>query len=208
MNKYDLYLIECIITNKKYIGQCKQYLSSGKKWGYMNRFKQHMAPSSKCVKLKHSLRKYGTGSHRIKRLLECKEDNIDSLETAFIIIFGTIHPKGLNLETGGNRYKILSDHTRKKMSISHTGHCNYLNPESPIKISSGLKRYWVKNPKTKLDHNGNQLPLYIGTITENGNIIGYCANIHHNKKRKKITSSYLSNDEKLLQIINFVNKEK
>jgi hypothetical protein len=208
MDKYDLYLIECITTNNKYIGQCSKYLSNGKKWGYKNRYKQHMSTSSKCIKLKNSLKKYGEGNHRIKRLLECKENEIDSLETAFIIIFDTLHPNGMNLETGGNKYKKLSKETKKKMSVSHLGHPNYLKPDSSEKISKGLKKYWDDNPKRKLDHKGKQLPLYVGTIKKNGEIIGYCAHIHHNKKRKKITSAHLSNDEKLLEIKNFVNKEK
>ena len=39
MNLGEIY---CIISpsNKKYIGQCVKYLSNGKKWGYLNRWRQ------------------------------------------------------------------------------------------------------------------------------------------------------------------------
>lgn len=211
--KMDIYLIQCMETNNKYIGQCKHYLSSGERWGYKKRFKHHIISSlngsSKSTKLKNSILKYGENMHTLKRLVICNEIDADIIETGFICyIFNSLHPNGLNLESGGNKYKMLSDETKLKMSKIRMGHPNYLKPDSPKKISKGLKRYWDNNPSNRHDHNNDLLPKYISPVLKDNLIIGYCAHIHHNKKRKKITSNGLSNDEKLFQIKQFLNKEQ
>lgn len=106
---YDLYVITCKITTKKYIGQCKQILSNGNKWGYKKRFKQHITSSlnksSKCRKLMHSILKHGPNNHIVKLIKVCKESWIDEEETKYISLYKTLHPLGLNLETGGNKHK-------------------------------------------------------------------------------------------------------
>ena len=132
---------------------------------------------------------------------------VDVLESFFIKRFNTLHPNGYNLETGGNRFKTLSEQTRQKMSISRMGHPNYLTKEGKVKISKSLTEYYDKNPKIKLDHNGNNLPKYIGPITEDKDILGYYVNIHTNGFRKKITSKKLTLDEKLKQAISYSQQE-
>lgn len=208
----DIYLIECIQTGKKYVGQCKQYLSNGRKWGYEERYKEHIRStlngSSKCIKLKNSILKYGSSNHILEFLISCSEKEADYYESLYIDLYDTIHPNGLNIESGGNKYKTLSDETKKKMSLAHMNHPNYLKKDSGKKISESLVEYWNKNPKNKLDHNGYLLPKYISSITNNSKIIGYCAYIHYNNKRKKVTSKKLNNDQKLLIIKEFIAKEK
>lgn len=208
----DIYMIECDVTKQKYIGQCKRKLSNGKLWGYQERYKQHIRSikngRSNCRKLKHSFLKYGESNHKIRLMLICDIEEADNQEKLLIRLYNTLHPNGLNIESGGNEHKTLSENTKKLMSEARKGHRNYLKEDSPEKISKGLVKYWDKNPKIKLDHNGNNLPKYIKCVKKDSDIIGYAAFIHHNNKTKKVTSKKLSLDEKLSIIKDFVEKEK
>ena len=207
----DIYLIKCTVTGKGYVGQCNQILSNGKLWGYKKRYVQHIYSSkngsSNCSKLKNSILKYGENNHTISLITVCLVEEVDEKEIYYINLYQTLHPNGLNLETGGNKHKQLSQETKQKMSLSRMGHPNYLKDDSGVKISNGLISHWEKNPKDKVDHNGKQLPKYISPIFDNNDIIGYSAFIHHNNKRKKITSSKLTLDDKLIQIQLFIKEQ-
>lgn len=53
------------------------------------------------------------------------EENLDFFEIELIKRLNTQIPKGYNIESGGNRNKKLSLHTKKKISQSHKGEKNY-----------------------------------------------------------------------------------
>lgn len=68
-------------SGKKYVGQAVQFLSSGKKWGYKLRWKQHIneAKNNKqyCAALENAIIKYG-GKLFTLELLE----SVDKLKSA------------------------------------------------------------------------------------------------------------------------------
>ena len=133
---------------------------------------------------------------------ECNFEEADELETYYIKEYNTLSPYGYNLESGGNKNKILSEETKKKMSISRMGHPSYINEEAKVKISGGLIKYYSENPKNKqLDHHEKQLPKYISPVRNNQEIIGYTINNNLTGFRKKITSRKLTLDQKLEQAI-------
>ena len=74
-NLGDIYIITSPSGNQ-YVGQSVQYLSSGKKWGYERRFKQHVTDATNgkdyCRLLNNAIRKYGVDNMKIERLIVCE----------------------------------------------------------------------------------------------------------------------------------------
>lgn len=203
----DIYLITCLKNNKKYIGQCSQYIGkNNRKYGYKKRYQQHKSKGSKCILLRNAIQKYGKNNFKIECLLQCGPEISDYYEKKFIKVYDTLYPNGYNLETGGNKLKKLSKETRSKMSKVKMGHKPYFNMTEDIrlKISNNLSLYYKENPKYVKDHNGKILPKYISPVIEKNEIIGYCINNHITGFRKKITSKKKTLDEKLKEISKFL----
>ena len=112
-----IYLTTNLITGKQYVGRDKnnnpKYLGSG-------------------LHLKRAINKYGKENFS-KQIVACCSDfeTLCLLEEYHIQLFKTMHPKGYNhtpKSVGREKGCIVSEETKKKMSISH-------------------KRYWSKQPQ-------------------------------------------------------------
>lgn len=189
----------------KYVGQCKTIDCNGKNYGFKKRWKSHCSKNSKCTYLKNAINKYGKDSFIVELITQCTVEKSDSIEVFYILFYNTLIPNGYNIESGGNKQKILSEETKRKMSLSRMGHPSYTTEESKEKISKSLEKYYEKNPKIRKDHNGNILPKYISCVYEKKEIVGYSIHNHSTGFRKKITSKNLSLDEKLSNIIKLNN---
>jgi group I intron endonuclease len=108
-----VYLITNIINGKRYVGQTVTSLE--------NRWKQHQKLHS-CRYLCAAIKKYGAENFSIEAICEPPTiELMNEFEAEYIERYHTLVPNGYNLMIGGVAPKHHAD-TRKKMSISHTGH--------------------------------------------------------------------------------------
>lgn len=105
-----IYKITNTINGKIYIGQSKDI---------ERRFKQHI--KSKCsYAINRALKKYGVDNFTFEVLYECPIEEMNKWETFYITIFGSLSPKGYNLNMGGNG-TVTSEETKRKMSEQRKG---------------------------------------------------------------------------------------
>ena len=70
-------------SGKKYIGQCCKYLSSGKKWGYLSRWKDHIRDSKTknfCRLLNNAILKYSPENFLLEIIKECNIEELNYYE--------------------------------------------------------------------------------------------------------------------------------
>tara|TARA_E500000178_G_C16839282_1_gene669808 strand:- start:43 stop:714 length:672 start_codon:yes stop_codon:yes gene_type:complete len=205
--KVDIYYIKSP-SNKIYIGQARQYLSNGKKWGTYGRWKSHINEANTyqnhCILLDNAIRKYNHSKFIVKTLITCENQNEANLmEKELIKEYNSLHPYGYNLRTGGYNTED-SDLTKKRKSESRIGKKH--NEITKYKISNnqiGNRR----DTKERKYYDDKNLPKYIVAYRKNNNIIGYyvknfpIAKKDEEKKyapNKTFTSSKLSLNEKLI----------
>lgn len=120
MQEGEIYIITNIINNKKYIGQTVTYLSSGRKYGFKQRWGKHVRDAKnnndECRVFNNAIRKYGRNSFKVELLIKCNINLLDMYETKFIYMYNTITPNGYNIESGGTKGKIMNEDTKLKLS--------------------------------------------------------------------------------------------
>jgi len=98
-------------SKKVYIGQSIDIAS---------RWNSHRNSNSK-TKLNSSFKKHGVDKHRFEIICQCSPKELNNLEIYYMDLYQCFNTEyGLNLHSGGNKH-IISDETRKKMSLSHFG---------------------------------------------------------------------------------------
>jgi group I intron endonuclease len=115
MKKSGIYSIQCIVNGKYYIGQSKDIysrISDHKRKLITNRHNN--------IKLQRAYNKYGIDCFVFSTLTICPLEEIDNQEKFYINLLDSV-TNGYNIESGGNKNKIISDDTRQKMSIAKKG---------------------------------------------------------------------------------------
>lgn len=125
-----IYLITCIINNKKYVGQTT--LTVQKRWNchkssaiFNKRYLDGdaLSPHSKrgmCSKLYRAMNKYGHDNFIIQELLELDDSMLDMLECGFIWLYDSVIA-GYNLKSGGDR-SCHSDETKLLLKYKNSEH--------------------------------------------------------------------------------------
>jgi group I intron endonuclease len=185
----DIYLIECP-NNKKYVGQTVKFLKSGKKWGYISRWKAHINEAKRnlnyCRLLDNAIRKYGSDNCKVSLICECQTfEEMDEKEIFYIDNYNTLSPNGYNLTTGGNSNHIYSIESSLKKSESMKG--------------KNLGRVLPKRVRNNPDD--NTLPKYIRRV--NG---GYRISNHPSKIDRTFRSKKLTMEEKLNMALKELNR--
>ena len=125
-NPYFVYVLRNEVTGRYYVGQTKD-------------FSKRLAYHRKNIKwvIGRAIRKHGIAnfSHFVNEVPECLADRF---ETNLISLFGSLAPNGYNIESGGNRYKKMSDESRRKNSEAHIG--KRPTEETRRKLSEALRR--------------------------------------------------------------------
>lgn len=148
-----IYIIKNTINAKVYVGQTWKSLQE--------RFQHHKQNTSHVSKLKRAMNKYGAINFHIELLTITHTQEIANYyENYFINKFDSIH-NGYNIREGGARGKhsessknklrgrILSEETKKKMSLSHIG--KTVTKQSRDKMSASRKgRIFTDEWKKKL----------------------------------------------------------
>jgi len=113
--KSGIYLIQCLVNGKCYIGQSinienrlKSHLYNLKKGNHFN------------VKLQRAFNKYGDINFSFLTIFKCSKEELDIWENVYIKLFDS-NNFGYNVELGGNLNKVISEETRLKMSLAKKG---------------------------------------------------------------------------------------
>ena len=142
-------------TDKLYVGQTRR--------GLKERLRGHMRSADKPEDnraVTHAVRKYGRPN--IVLLEEIPLEEVSACERKWIQELGTLTPNGYNLTDGGEQGFIVSEETKRRMSVS--GRAAKAKPESVEKrrrlsqdpeyrrkLSEGVKRSW-SDPAVKERH--------------------------------------------------------
>ena len=107
--------------------------------------------SKGCRLLHHAIVKYGINNFKCEVLTECPDDELNENEAFFIRKYNTLTPNGYNLTTGGDS--------------------NY---------SVGIETRQLNSTIIKRKNGQEHLPLYVGTVRREKEIIGYKIKGHPN----------------------------
>jgi len=178
-------------SGKKYIGQAVKKLKNGKKWGYINRWKDHIRDSKYkncCRLLNNAINKYGYESFNVELIKECAIDELNMYEKQYILEYNTLSPNGYNLTTGG-------------ISFIQTAETQMLKRISMIGKNKG--KVYPKRSRKRIEE--NNLPKYIRRYIDSSEKEGYRVSSHPSLKSKSFLSKSLTMEEKLQLAISYLN---
>ena len=125
-------------SGKIYIGQTRQ------KW--ITRMRQHKnsiyVDDGGCRLLKKAIKKYGWNKFEKEVLVGGRDNDLDTLEKNFIIIFNCLSPNGYNLREGGANGK-CSDETRKKIGENRVYKRSEDLPRHLIRIDNKARHGYI-----------------------------------------------------------------
>lgn len=149
MKKCGIYIITSP-SGKIYIGQSVDIKRRIRRYKNLGAIEQPY--------LHKSLVKYGFDSHRVEILIECKRDELNSMEVKFIEKYNSFNSQiGMNLTNGGMQNwkmseetrlkmkhrpkKIYSEETKNKLRLAHLGKKkNYINGRKGVNLSIETKK--------------------------------------------------------------------
>jgi hypothetical protein len=191
MNFGDIYCVTSP-SGKKYVGQCVKFLSNGKKWGFENRWKQHIRDACKgkdyCRLLNNAIRKYSPDNFKIELLKECTIDELDFFENYYIDQYNTMVPNGYNLVTGKTNSR-QSDETKRLKSAS----------------LKGKNKNKVYPKRSRCREEDNVLPKYVRHYLDSSGKEGYRVSNHPKLKDRSFLANNMSMEEKLALAMQYVN---
>ena len=179
-------------SGKKYVGQCVKYLSSGKKWGYLSRWKEHIRDSKTknyCRLLNEAIRKYSPENFSIEIIKECNIEELNNFEEYYIKFYSTLTPNGYNLTTGGSVCR-QSEETKK------------LKQQSMIGKNKG-KIFAKRERKREED---NSLPKYLRYYSDSSGKEGYRISNHPILKDKSFVGKKISLEIKLQLALTYLEQ--
>lgn len=161
-------------SGNQYVGQTVKVLSSGKKWGYLARWKAHVNEAKHhkdCSRLlNRAIRKYGHESFKVEKICECKIELLNDLEVKYIEEYNTLSPNGYNLTTGGK--------SNCRQSIESS--------EKKSKSLMGKNKGRVMEKRERKNSNDNNLPKYLRSCKDGYRISNHPIGIDKTFKSKKI----------------------
>lgn len=131
-----------------YVGQSVDIYGRWEKYSFLSNSKSQ-------TRLNRSFLKYGIKNHKFEILQVCEPDQLNKLEIYYIDVCKSFNSdNGLNLRGGGGSGGVLSDETKKKVSIAKGGKKTVpCSEETRLKISmaqKGVKKVnapWNKGKK-------------------------------------------------------------
>lgn len=197
----EIYLITCVKTNQKYIGQALSYMK--KKNGTLiphgtpGRWKIHTYAKKgtvRCRLLGDAIDTYGKENFTVETLIITNIKKLNFYEKLFIATYNTIHPNGYNLQSGGSAGMRQNDETKALISASNTG-----------KIRT--EDYKKKMSETKMIY--KDLPKYVYALNDpNRKVEGYRILKHPTLPVKKFISKALTMEQKLQLAMDYLNGDE
>lgn len=139
-----IYLIQCTISGKSYIGQSKNVYSRIR--DHKNKLKTNKHSNQY---LQRAWNKYGEESFTFSECIYCPVEELDNYEKFYINLLDCIN-FGYNLESGGNLNKTLSDISKQKMSLAKKGKPSILKgrkASDELKLKLSLAHKGLPSPK-------------------------------------------------------------
>ncbi len=170
-------------SGKKYVGQCVKFLSSGKKWGSINRWKDHIRDSKTtnyCRLLNNAICKYSPENFKLEIIKECNVTELNNFEEYYITFYNTLTPNGYNLTTGGSICRQSSE-------------TNELKRKSMIGKNKGR----IMEKRERKREEDNNLPKYLRYYADSSGKTGYRISNHPVLKDKSFLGKYISLETKL-----------
>ena len=186
--------IYCITSpsGKKYIGQCMKYYTSGKKHGYISRWKEHIRDAKYkdyCRLLNASIRKYSPENFNIEVLKECPLEELNKYEKEYILSLNTITPNGYNLTDGGTLCKQSKESNElKRINM----------------IGKNLGKCYPK--RVRIRNEDIDLPKYVRHYKDLSGKEGYRISNHPYLNDKSFLSKKISMEEKLKLALQYLNE--
>lgn len=185
-----IYKITNLINNKIYIGQTITTLD--------NRWKRHTwncTTNNSHMAITDAIAKYGKNNFKIEQIdIADTIDELNNKEQYWISFSKSMSPNGYNLTSGGNNF-IMSDETKKKISISNKN--KIISPEAKLKSSISHTGY------KQSDETKHKLSLHFkGKPTSQNTRVG--ASIKNAKKC--ILTSPNGEDIEIINIKKFATK--
>lgn len=197
----DIYCIQCVKTNKVYIGQTVSHVLNHRRYrpyGYYSRFKSHISEAitnnkkKQCNYLNNAIRKYGKEAFHVILVDTCSMDKGDLFETKYIDTYKSLFPNGYNIKHGGKVF-------------THTN-------DSKQKLSKGVSKYYeslIEKKLSKYDHVPTTL-LYqdykklIRPLNREGTQYGWYVWIH--RVKVDYGGVHISLDESYTKCIQFIER--
>jgi len=176
-------------NNKIYIGQS---ININKRFKDYEKLK-----SDNQLLLHRSFLKYGVINHIFEIIEECSRESLNERERYWQEYYDVLnHKKGLNLKytQTNEKYQVLADSARKKISVTHKGKVR--TETNKQKISAGLSKYYLKNPGVS---KGRKLKTINNKLTSN-EVLQIRAMLIEGKTASEIASIYSISTSTILQI--------
>lgn len=148
-----IYIIKCKANNKVYIGQSIDI---------KNRIRGHKYALRKGIHsnshLQNAFNQYGESEFIFEILCEMPKqeytkDKLNALEIVYISYYqSNVREKGFNVELGGNGNGRVSEETREKMRISHTGKTFSEETKKLFSIQRKGKPSHLKGKRQSIEH--------------------------------------------------------
>lgn len=152
----EIYCIMNKINGKRYVGQVHKHVKAvHEKKGMRGRWQEHQYDAFTRLRegsLYDDIRNMGVDAFEVFKIVDCTEEDMDTLEDQYIHTFDTLSPKGYNLRHGGSKGKFL-DEAKKRMSDMQFGN--------------------RRDKKVRVHEEDENLPKYIISKRENGVLVGY-----------------------------------
>lgn len=197
IQKGDIYIVTCNVTNKSYIGQARQYITKNKQsWGYEKRWLRHIYEADKNKKGKNQLihqmiREHGKDSFELKRITECDVHEMDKLEKQYIKEYNTIHPNGYNMTSGGQGETTHAEITNEKKKVKRREFTE------EVKLNMRIGQIGKKFDVTRRKEDTQNLPKYIMKLIRKGKHVGYRVQFNNGIEKKQLIEKNFQNSNNL-----------
>lgn len=162
-----VYVIECQVNKKKYVGQTKQ-TPNKRLYNHIARSKYDMKG---CQKLYRAMRKYGAKTFQLVESFPVdSKEALDALEISMIAKLET-QKNGYNIDNGGKGKEAVSQETREKLSrittekwkdanyrerVTSSMKAIFSTTEMKLQNSEKMKKIWQSDEYRKKQSKNNQ----------------------------------------------------
>lgn len=158
-----IYLITCVVTGMKYIGQTRYNLE--------HRWKHHVyctRYTNRLTRFVRAILEHGAENFTREVLCTVPYDQLNAAESAAIIEHNCLHPNGYNSTSGGSAGSTMSQDTLDKRSTALRG----------LTRDNAAKRLYIQDMG---------LPKYMSSVYRGDVHIGYTINKHPNMGNSSCT---------------------
>jgi len=190
MIKGVIYVIEHILSSKKYVGQTLSHRKNHARYrlfGAVGRFNDHISEAlrntkrKQCTYLNNAIRLYGANAFKVSVIEECDRSLLDDREKFHIKSMCSLYPTGYNLTEGGKTYPVASIMNESPLNLSHRhGGCQFRSTETRQKMSDSLRKHgFSKSERVKrmahaqCQHMGNKLERFNGLTIDHSHLDDY-----------------------------------